>query len=52
MIVTEGEWHVRKGELQKVPGSDGYTVWKLKQGKLHATPCTNAVEAVKECLTT
>lgn len=49
-LVTEGEWHVRAGVPEKKPGSAAYTVWKLKQGKLHPTPCSNAVEAVKECL--
>lgn len=49
-LVTEGEWKIKNNEFQKVPSSSGYTVWKLKQGKLNATPCANAVEAVKECL--
>jgi type III restriction enzyme len=49
-LVTEGEWRIRNSEFQRVPGSDGYTVWRLKQGKIHATPCMNALEAVKECI--
>lgn len=49
-LVTEGEWRIKGGELQRVPGSEGYSVWRLKQGKLHAKPCSTAVEVVKECL--
>lgn len=49
-LVTEGEWHVRGGELMRTPGSDGFTVWKLKHGKLHAAPCRTALLAVRECL--
>jgi type III restriction enzyme len=50
-LVTEGEWQIRNTEFRKAPGTAGYTVWSLKQGKLHATQCRNAAEAVAVCLT-
>lgn len=49
-LITEGEWRIKNTEFQKVPGTTGYTVWSLKQGKLRTTPCRNAFEAVEECL--
>ncbi len=51
-LITDGEWHIaRGGEYTKVAGSDGYTVWSLRQGKVKATVCRNANEAVNACLT-
>lgn len=51
-LVTKGEWHVRGGAPEKTPGKAAFTVWKLKQGKLHAARCDSAAEAVRECLAT
>jgi type III restriction enzyme len=45
-LITEGEWRIRNAEFLKEPGSTGFTVWSLKQGKLRATPCRNASDAV------
>ena len=49
-LVTQGEWHVRSGIPEKTPGSSAYTVWRLKQGKLHASQCASAADTVRECL--
>lgn len=49
-LVTEGEWQVRAGIPEKTPGPSAYTVWRLKQGKLHAVKCETAAAAVRECL--
>jgi type III restriction enzyme len=49
-LVTEGEWHVKAGVPERRPGPAEFTVWRWKQGKLHAKPCGNASEAVRECL--
>lgn len=49
-LVTQGEWHVRSGIPEKTPGSSAYTVWRLKQGKLHAVQCATAADTVRECL--
>lgn len=49
-LVTEGIWGVSNGLPNKQKGKAGYTVWMLKQGKLHATPCQNVESAVKACL--
>jgi type III restriction enzyme len=49
-LVTEGEWHVKGGAPEKRSGPAAYTVWRFKQGKLHAARCESAVEAVRECL--
>lgn len=49
-LVTEGEWHVKAGMPEKAPGSAAFTVWRLKQGKLHAVKCASAADAAKECL--
>ena len=51
-LVTEGHWGVTNGLPNKEKGKLGYTVWKLKQGKLHATPCKNAEAAALACLQT
>lgn len=49
-LVTEGHWNVVNGQPNKQKGKMGYTVWNLKQGKLHATPCKNAAAAALVCL--
>lgn len=49
-LVTEGQWGVVNGIPSKERGKSGYTVWGLKQGKLHATPCKNAAAAALACL--
>jgi type III restriction enzyme len=49
-LVTQGEWHVKSGTPEKTPGPAAYTVWRLKQGKLHATKCASASDTVRECL--
>jgi len=46
-LVTEGEWNK---EFIKKPSSVGYTVWKIKEGKVQPIYCINAMEAVKQCL--
>lgn len=50
-LVTAGTWQVRAGAPEKTAGRSAYTVWKLKQGRLHAAPCANALEAVRVCTT-
>jgi type III restriction enzyme len=49
-LVTEGRWVVANGLPSKEKGKSGYTVWSLKQGKLHTTPCDDAAAAVQACL--
>jgi type III restriction enzyme len=49
-LVTEGHWNVVNGQPNKQKGKTGYTVWTLKQGKLHAIPCKNAAAAALACL--
>ena len=49
-LVTEGHWGVVNGTPNKEKGKSGYTVWSLKQGKLHATTCKNATAAAQACL--
>jgi hypothetical protein len=34
----------------KEEGKSGYTVWGLKQGKLHPIPCKNTAAAAQACL--
>lgn len=48
-LVTEGEWTVVNGQPNKT-GTSGYTVWNLKQGKLHAASCKSAGAAAIACL--
>lgn len=48
-LVTEGKWFANHGEIGKTEGV-GYTVWSLKQGKLHTEYCANAAQAVEACL--
>lgn len=49
-LVTEGYWEVQNGTPSKGKGKTGYTVWSLKQGKLHSTHCKNIVIAAQTCL--
>ena len=49
-LVTDGHWKVVNGQPTKEKGKTGYTVWGLKQGKLHATPCKNSAAAAVACL--
>jgi type III restriction enzyme len=48
-LVTEGHWRVN-GTPTKEKGKSGYTVWELKQGKLHPIPCKDAAAAALACL--
>jgi len=48
-LVTQGKWNA---DFTKTNGSSGYTVWSLKQGKLHAEHCTDAAKAANACLRT
>lgn len=46
-LVTRGEWNAR--DFEKT--SDlGFTVWSLKQGKLHALHCNSATKAAEACM--
>lgn len=49
-LVTEGHWTVSNGMPSKLKGKSGFTVWDLKQGKLHPNPCADARAAAKACL--
>jgi type III restriction enzyme len=49
-LVTEGHWDVVNGTPSKAKGKSGYTVWNLKQGKLHAVHCKNGAAAALACL--
>jgi type III restriction enzyme len=49
-LVTEGHWTVENGMPSKHRGKSGYTVWSLKQGKLHPTPCKNIAAAAQACV--
>jgi type III restriction enzyme len=49
-LVTKGHWTVANGLPSKDKGKSGYTVWTLKQGKLHAIPCKNVAAAAQACL--
>jgi type III restriction enzyme len=49
-LVTEGHWGVVNGQPSKAKGKTGFTVWSLKQGKLHPLPCSDAAAAAKACL--
>jgi len=50
-LVTEGKWAVNAGTPTKEKGATGYSVWELKQGRLHPIFCTNATAAAQACLT-
>lgn len=49
-LVTDGHWTVSNGMPAKLKGKTGFTVWDLKQGKLHPNPCKDAAAAAKACL--
>ena len=49
-LVTKGHWTAVNGQPNKKKGKPGYTVWKLKHGKLHAATCKNAAVAALTCL--
>jgi type III restriction enzyme len=49
-LVTEGRWALVNGQPSKDRGKLGYTVWSLKNGKLHASACANASSAAVACL--
>lgn len=49
-LVTEGQWSVVNGLPSKSKGKSGFTVWSLKQGKLHPNVCSDANLAAKVCL--
>jgi type III restriction enzyme len=50
-LVTEGKWKVTNtGETAKEGGSTGYTVWSLKNGKLHTEHCIDIAKAAQACL--
>jgi type III restriction enzyme len=51
-LVTRGKWHSRSGEIGKDAGSTGFTVWSLRNGKVHPTYCSNARRAVDVCIGT
>jgi type III restriction enzyme len=46
-LVTEGEWNEK---FIKKPSSTGYTVWKIKEGRVQPTFCLNAMDAIEQCL--
>jgi type III restriction enzyme len=48
-LVTQGQWHAKSGEIGKLAGSDGYSVWSLKNGKPHPVHCRNIAAAVQAC---
>jgi type III restriction enzyme len=49
-LVTEGHWGVVNGMPSKERGKVGFTVWSLKQGKLHPTASKDAASAALACL--
>jgi type III restriction enzyme len=50
-LVTKGAWQVaQNGVYGKLSGSDGFTVWALKQGKPHPTHCATIADAAELCL--
>ena len=49
-LVTQGEWHAKSGEIGKVAGTPGFTVWALKNGKPHPTYCRSVAKAVEACI--
>lgn len=48
-LVTEGQWEV-VSEKPVRKGPKGYTIWSVKNGKLHALRCNGVMETAKECL--
>lgn len=52
-LVTEGQWQSSPAGLYgKISGSEGYSVWMLRQGRPHAIHCANIAAAVDVCLRT
>jgi type III restriction enzyme len=52
-LVTEGRWQSSPtGLFGKISGTDGYTVWMLRQGRPHAIHFANILAAVDVCLRT
>lgn len=49
-LVTKGRWIVVNNVPVKEKGETGYTVWSLKQGKLHPERCDSAAAAAAACL--
>lgn len=49
-LVTAGDWSVINSQPSKERGGTGFTVWNLKQGKLHATLCKDVAAAALACL--
>jgi type III restriction enzyme len=49
-LVTQGEWHAKGGEIGKIAGTPGFTVWALKNGKPHPTYCRTVAKAVEACV--
>lgn len=50
-LVTEGRWQTSPtGLYGKISGSEGYTVWMLRQGRPHPIHCPNLTTAVEVCL--
>jgi type III restriction enzyme len=49
-LVTEGQWHNKSGEIGKIAGTDGFSVWSLRNGKPHPTYCRNIAKAVEACI--
>lgn len=45
-LVTEGEW---SSEISKI-GNDGFTVWTLRNGRVHPVHCGAINDAVRVCL--
>ena len=46
-LVTQGRWN---DSGHKEPGSTGYSVWRLRNGKPHAIPVATIRDAVHTCL--
>ena len=49
-LVTEGHWSVTNGIPTRAKGKSGFTVWDLKQGKLHPNACKDAEAGANSCL--
>lgn len=45
-LITQGDWSLEGGVFSKRPASVGYTVWRLKQGKIVPLHCRSVAEAV------
>lgn len=48
-LVTEGEWRA-KPQIARIAGTEGYTVWALKQGSPHPSYCPNIAKSVEACI--